>query len=231
LALSSVAGSPGDTIAVQLVALREGGGVLALVQGTLRFDPATLRYLGQALADDALVLIGDTGVSHGTLRVLSLRLGGLARTAADLRFQVLRAGYTGGLGYRFEVAAGTDRTVFERAEGSPAELVQADTHLPPQRMSLADWAARLGLDTAERPRPTSAGDGTVFGDVTLSGTVNGLDQLGVAALSVGLRPLLTDQTKDYAIAGDVAPANLPGLGEAGDPLPPGREADGSHVIN
>ena len=42
---------------------------------------------------------------------------------------------------------------------------------------------------------------------------------------------LTDATKDYVIAGNVFPTNLPGLGEPNDPIPPGQESDGSFIIN
>ncbi|MEZ4455740.1 MAG: hypothetical protein R2882_04185 [Gemmatimonadales bacterium] len=36
---------------------------------------------------------------------------------------------------------------------------------------------------------------------------------------------------DLAVAGDVVPANSPGLGEPNDPIPPGLEFDGRRNLN
>lgn len=231
LALSNLAAGAGDTVAVQVLVRRDDSEPLATVQGELRFDPATLRFIGQPVDSSTFVLVGDTDAESGLLRIVSLRLGGLPDAAAEVRFEVKRAGYAAGLGYRFTVAAGVDRREFRDAEVLALQVSGATAPGAVHRVSLVEWAGRLGVTLSERPRINSAGDGFIYGDVTLSGNVNVLDHLGVAALAVNLRPLLTDPTKDYAVAGDVAPANLPGLGEATDALPPGQEPDGSHTIN
>src|SRR5262249_39084469 len=44
-------------------------------------------------------------------------------------------------------------------------------------------------------------------------------------------PLLTDSTVDLVIAGNVAPFNLPGVGDVGDAIPPGLEANGGMTLN
>ncbi len=232
LALSAFNARPGDTIAVQVRALRTDGVPLEMVQGDLHFDPGALRFVGQPLAGEALVVVGDTGADRGTLRVLSLRVAGLPPATADLRFVVSRPGYADRLAYRMAVAATTEDERYTVAAPLAPVVLPAPDGPTPRRLSVLDWAGHFGLDTAEaRPRPQSAGDAAIFGDLTLGGTINGLDVLAIANVAVGNRPLLTDPTKDYAIAGDVSPANLPGLGEAGDPVPPGQEADGSHMLN
>lgn len=232
LALSLVSARPGDTIAVLVRASRADGAALRMVQGVLRFDPAALRFVGQPLTGETMVVVGDTGAERGTLRVLSLRVGGLAPVTADLRFLVSRGGYASSLGYRMELAAGSETDASLTASLLPTVELPAPAGPPPRRLSVIDWAKHFGLDTAEsRVHQQSAGDAALFGDLTQNGSINGLDVLAIANVAVGNRPLLTDPTKDYAIAGDVSPANLPGLGEASDPVPPGQELDGSHILN
>jgi hypothetical protein len=232
LALSAPDARPGDTIAVQVRAMRADGVALEMVQGNLRFDPGALRFVGQPLVGDALVVVGDTGADRGTLRVLSLRVAGLAPATADLRFVVTRPGYADRLTYRMDLAATSETERYTVAVPLAPVLWPAPDGPAPHRLSVLDWAVHFGLDTADAgPRAQSAGDAAIFGDLTLNGTINGLDVLAIANVAVGNRPLLTDPTKDYAIAGDVAPANLPGLGEPSDLVPPGQEVDGSHVLN
>jgi hypothetical protein len=75
-----------------------------------------------------------------------------------------------------------------------------------------------------------AGDGFVYGDATLNGQVTGADYVVISNVAVGNLPLLTLANRDFAIAANVTPSNLPGRGEAGDPNPPGRNGDGSFTI-
>lgn len=75
------------------------------------------------------------------------------------------------------------------------------------------------------------GDGSTFGDVILDGGIDVFDVLGIENVSASIFPLLTRVADDYAIAGDVFPYNLPGLGEDTDAVPPGLEADGSHEVD
>src|SRR5262249_22498947 len=113
---------------------------------------------------------------------------------------------------------------------------EVDSTLSPagewRHLSLEDWVARTG-----RPPGTArisamvAGEGRRYGDASLDQTVNVLDALVTANVAVGNAPLLTAANRDFAVAANVFPANLPGLGEPNDSVPPGREADGSFVIN
>ena len=232
LALSDTAAAPGDTIAVMVLGSRSDSGALAMVQGTLRFDPGALRYLGQPLAGNAIVLVGDTGIDHGTLRSISVRMAGLEGPIADLRFEVRHRSYTKSLQWGLELAGTSDIQLTSKAAPLPIRILPAPPGPPPRRLTAIDWAVYFGWDTLELSvKPLSAGDGTVYGDITLNGHIDGLDVLAVANMSVGNRQLLTDATKDYVIAGNVFPANLPGLGESIDPVPPGQESDGSFIIN
>lgn len=225
IAVSRREAGPGDTVAVLPVVRRTDGGVLAGVQGALRFDPRALRYLGQPLAGDAFVLVNHTAASDGLLRIASLRLAGLRAGTGDLRFEVLQPDWEAGLRYDLEEAVTPQGIPLYRASGLvlAVEPVPAARDIRPR--TLEEWWDYFGL--VERHRASLAGQGTIFGDVTLNAAIDVLDASAVANLAVGNRALLTEANRDYVIAGDVAPANLPGLGEAGDPIPPGRNADGS----
>ncbi|MBK7716521.1 MAG: hypothetical protein IPI38_14015 [Gemmatimonadetes bacterium] len=227
LAVSRAVAVPGDTVALLPLVRRTDGGPLAGVQGTLRFDATALRYVGQPLEGEAFILVNSERAGAGELRVASLRLAGLPEVTADLRFEVLRPGWTDRLGYSLEEAATPAGQALYRAERLPLEVrAVAPAAVAPR--TLEDWWAYFRL--TERVLPRIAGQGFRFGDVTLNSTVDVLDASAVANLAVGNRALLTEVNRDYVIAGDVAPANGPGLGEAGDPIPPGRNPDGSYGI-
>jgi hypothetical protein len=228
IAVSRRAAGPGDTVAVLPLVRRMGGGTLAGVQGTLRFDPHALRYLGQPLAGDAFVLVNHGSAPEGVLRIASLRLAGLRAGTGDLRFEVLRPEWEAGLSYDLEEAVTPQGIPLYRA----SSLALSEQPVPAARdlrpRTLEEWWGYFGL--VEQRQANLAGQGTIFGDVTLNAAIDVLDASAVANLAVGNRALLTEASRDYVIAGDVAPANLPGLGEAGDPVPPGRNADGSFDI-
>lgn len=227
LAVSRAAAAPGDTVALLPLVRRTDDGPLAGVQGTLRYDPTALRYLGQPLSGEAFILVNPDRAEAGELRVASLRLQGLPEATADLRFEVLRPGWLDQASYALEEAATPGGQALYRAARLPLEVREvAPAAVAPR--TLEDWWAYFRL--AERVMPRIAGQGFRYGDVTLNSTVDVLDASAVANLAVGNRALLTEVNRDYVIAGDVAPANSPGLGEAGDPIPPGRNADGSYGI-
>lgn len=209
---------------------------LAGVQGVVRFDPARLRYVGQP-ASAWLVMVNDGDAARGELTVLSLEALGLPDRGATLVFEVLEPGYAPGLEYRLEIAA--TRRLGEVREASwtgvrlePALAVPAVV----RRLLLEDWYEILAPDLARAERRPQAVPGQYvlnlrYGDATLNGAINVLDAAAVANVAVGNLPLLTDATRDYVVAGNVHPANLPGLGEPGDALPPGRGATGAYELN
>ncbi len=229
LAASSLAATLGDTVSLRVIAESAGADVLAGLQGRLRFDPRRLRYVGQPLAGAVLVLVNSDAAEQGELRVVSLRLEGLPRETADLRFVVLSPSWEAGLRYQLEEAATPDVRAIHASRNLPlTESATAPLAGIIGRHSLRDWWQYFGWQ--ERVRPNVPGAGTVFGDASLNGLIDVIDASTVANLAVGNRQLLTEANRDYVIAGDVAPANLPGLGEATDLLPPGLNPDGSYTI-
>lgn len=238
LDVSAVAALPGSRVAVAVRVT--GGPALAGLQGELRFDPARLHYLGQSVDSGIITAVNADGEGDGRLRLLSLDLSGagLRQRSVVLVFGVREPDYAASLAFRLDLAATRDLVAIRpasrgRAVGAPDLAVPADA----RRLSVADWYDVLapGLAARERaavPRvPGQYVPSLRYGDATLNGVINVLDAAAVANLAVGNRPLLTDTTKDYVIAANVAPANLPGLGEEGDSLPPGRNADGSFGID
>ncbi|MDZ4862490.1 MAG: hypothetical protein SGJ01_03515 [Gemmatimonadota bacterium] len=230
LAASSLAAGLGDTLSLRIVADPGEGERLAAVQGTLRFDAHRLRYFGQPLAGTAFVLVNPAAAEQGTLRVASLRLAGLSRETADLRFVVLSPAWETNLRYDLDEAVTPDVRALHGARRLPlVESPFPNAAGAVSLLTLKDWWRYFGL--TERAYRNVPGAGTVFGDITLNGFIDVLDASGAANLAVGNRQLITEANRDYVIAGDVAPANLPGLGEATDLIPPGRNPDGSYSIS
>lgn len=234
LAWSRTDARPGDTVAVRLVAEATTASPVSGVQGWIHFDAKRLTYLGQPLEGDVLALVNDSAAAEGTLRLLAIRQAGLSHQSSELVFVVRQEGYTARADVALEEAATQDLTVLTRMAPRPDTVFDSPrSTVPPRRLRAADWGTymlqRIG-GVAPRPMPHLAGEGLIYGDATLDGVINVLDVVGVANVSVGALPLLTAVNRDFVIAGNVAPFNLPGLGEAGDPIPPGREFDGSFLI-
>jgi hypothetical protein len=226
--VSQLHATAGDTVAVMPFVRQLDGQPLLGVQGRMRFDPLKLRFVGQPLSGDVIVLVNDAETATGLLQVASLRAGGLPAVSGDLRFVVLRDDWTPGLSYELVEAATLDARPLHRSQ--PLSL--AESGIAPggtaRRIRLDDWIEFMRL--GDGPRLRVPGDGVIYGDASLDGTINILDAAFVANVSIGNLPLLTDANRDYVVAADVSPGNLPGLGEAGDPVPPGRNADGSFTI-
>lgn len=223
---------PSGRIGVALRVAASGG--LAGLQGSIRYDPARLEYLGQVPLEGAVAMINADSAGAGLLRIVAYAPHGLPIEVTRLAFVVRATGWRERLSLEPELAAARDGAAvplsWARA-ASPVPGLAAPASA--RRMGLDDWIRQVGGDpAAERPRPMLVpGQGTIYGDANLSGTVNTIDALFTANVASGTQPLLTDLNRDYAIAANVMPRNLPGRGEAGDTLPPGREPDGSYVIN
>ncbi len=215
-----------------VVAVRlDSGTTLTGLQGRLRFDPRRLRFAGQALGE-LLVHVREADSSRGELRIVTASTGGIPVDAITLAFTVLQPGYSRGLRFEVEEAVAPGprgvRVPVHRGVVEDGGLRLATI---PRRLSLADWVAHLGLAASEPGiLARLPGEGTVYGDVTLNGSVSALDAALVGNLAVGNVPLLTDTGRDYVVAANVAPFNLPGLGEASDPVPPGRNSDGTWAV-
>ena len=232
LGVTPLSGATGRRVAVRILAEASNAAPLRGLQGVLRFDPAKLRYVGQPLEGTTAVLVNADDSLSGTLPVVSLSLTLLEPATAELTFDILRADYLEGLSYRVVEAVTADLQVIAdvRVATAPVEMPGTPSRMPPRYLSVQDWAGHLGVAGGPAGPKRLPGQGTIYGDATLDLAINVLDALHTANLAVGNRQLLTDPSKDYVIAANVSPFNLPGLGEAGDANPPGRNTDGTYTI-
>jgi hypothetical protein len=234
--LSSLDALPGDRVTVAIGAAPADGEALGGLQGYVRFDPTRLRLVGQNTSGRTLAITNYERAADGELRVASLNTAGLDRRAAVFTFEVRAPDYARSLSYRLEMAVTLSGREFTRA-GAATVAAAADL-VPegePRILTLADWDDHLWPDVA-RQRSLVPGQyrlNLVYGDATLDGNLLINDASYVANVSVGNQQLIlgTDApARDAVVAGNVRPANLPGLGEASDANPPGRDAAGTRTI-
>jgi len=240
LEVSSLDAAPSSRIAVAVTATVAAPDRLGGLQGSLRFDPSRLRYVGQDDASPSFAIVNDSRAGEGTLRLLSMDVAGLPPRTIVLAFDVVRAEYARSLNFTLDAAATPDVrpltsvSIAERAELAP-DLALAGA---PRRLALADWDARLGEKFGARERPLATPGQYLlnlrYGDANLSNSLNVFDYTYVANVAVGNQELVigTDSpSRDAVVAGNVFPTNNPGLGEPGDANPPGREGNGNRVVN
>lgn len=216
LEVSSLTAAPGNRVAVAISARLPGERALGALQGVLRYDARSLRYLGQAPATDAVSLVHAEPA--GRLAVASYMVGGLPTRTVTLAFEVLRAGYTDRLDYLVEVAATpTQDQIFYRATGG--RVIEAgDLSVPAAVaiMGLEDWARLVAPEEL-----AAAGAQLVPGDLSIpalkygnanldaGNAVNTLDALYVAQVAAGVNPLISatnSPNRDAVVAGNVRPA-------------------------
>jgi hypothetical protein len=223
----------GDTLSLLLEVRATASLPVTALQGELRFDPRALRFLGQPLAGRAMVVVNERAAADGRLRFLALDIAGLVEIPVDLRFEALRPGAVREVRFTLEEAVlGVDLITTSGAIApgltlGASPLAAAAT----RRLTAVDWIRYLGDDTYLTAKAVRLpGDGRIYGDANLSQTITGGDVVSIANVAVGNLPLFTDINRDYAVAGNVSPPNSPGLGESDDPIPPGRNADGTWTI-
>jgi hypothetical protein len=223
--LSSATAARGAQVAVGVILEAELPQPAITLQGFLRYDTSRLRYVGQVMDEKGALFINDT--KAGELRLLAVNTNGLGRKAAALVFEVTGTGYDRGL--RFDLEEISDRSGEAWTRGSTLALRTGDGAVPAARgtLDMAAWNAEF----AKRGLPVENGPtgllntvkaSTRFGDVNLSGTITAGDLSYIGNVSVGL-VTLNDAAlnRDGILAGNVAPANAPGLGEPGDTCRPG----------
>jgi hypothetical protein len=152
--------------------------------------------------------------------------------SVDLRFEARKGGAVDAVAFvPDEAVCGASRST-HRVESLRATepLASPFARYRSRRITPEDWIVYFGDPDYLHARPMVAGQGRIYGDANLSQTISVGDVVSVSNVAVGNLPLLTDVNRDYAIAANVSPANLPGLGEPDDPLPPGRNADGTFTI-
>ncbi len=229
--ISSRSAPVGDIIALNVIQQGETPEPVLAMQGFLRFDPAALEYVGQVTDNSTMVVINEQDAARGTIRLLALRLPALQRTAAGFAFRVKSANYAGSL--RFQLEAASLRDAREITSAPALELAVAPSLRAPEgrKIPMEEWfklLERQGMAAENGPRLMSIiGTGTRFGDVNGNNAVNSTDVGYLASVAVG-NTTLHDPTanRDGIIAGNVAPFNLPGLGEPGDGCRPGVVCSG-----
>ena len=201
------------------------------VQGDLVFDSTRLEWVGQVVEQGSYTMAALHEAPSSRLRFLTFGLKPLPERMVTLVFRVKAAGYA----RRLRLMPILSVSAEGREISLPARpSVVVDATVPSdgaRMMDLRAWALLLGEKAPARSVVFVAGAGTIYGDATLDGEITLLDALAAANVSVGSESLITNPALDNVIAANVEPANLPGLGEADDPEPPGRELNGTFVIN
>lgn len=221
-----------DVVALRIRASGREGSLVAGLQGRITWKPGALQLLGQ-MPTPYVVMLNAERASAGEVRFLAVAAAGLPRSVLELRFRRAPGPSDELPRLTIEELVGTDLTVHSSVRILPpildaTEPAASDTRV----LSANDWLSQLGEPSVGAPRTKSiAGDGLIYGDATLTQTINAGDVVAIANVAVGNISLLTQENRDFAVAANVAPLNLPGLGESGDPLPPGRNPDGTFSIS
>lgn len=240
LELSSRSVEDGGRVAVALRADVKAARAVGAIQGRVHFDPARLKYVGQAVDGNSFVLVNDTRAGAGELRVVGTDLEGFGIRPFTLVFEVMGGDYDAGLRYSHEELALTNADLVTDVNVASFAPTKADLAVPAdaRALSVDDWAVLLARDNGGKKLDISLKPGEyrlnlVFGDANLSGAVSASDALILAQVAAGLREVIIGSDApsiDVVVAGNVAPFNLPGLGEPGDASPPGLNPDGSRTI-
>ncbi len=231
-----------DVFALGLHYTTQSGESLAGIQGYLRFDPSAVEYVGQQLGGSSLVLVNGKDSAEGELRILSVNVGGLPYRSAVLTFRSRCPTCDAAFSYELEVAETRNSEPIWEGTVREGLIDTPDLAVPtnPRMLTIDDWAKHLapGLvaDTVQSLQrvPGEYLLALVYGDAYSDGVINVLDEFLVSNISVGNMSLIEgsdDPSYDAVVAGNPIPFNSPGLGEAGDDLAPGVEANGTRQIN
>lgn len=229
LSISSRSAESGERVAVGVTL---GASDAAGIQGTLRFDAARLRYVGQAPEGDFITIVNHKRAELGELRFTSFHPQGVTGRVAVLVFEAIARDYSATIRYEHQAAATTELASL------PVQVVggvNEDRSLPvaadARHLSLADWGARstlAGKSTKVALRPGEYRLNLAYGDVDFDGAIGLFDYLGVANAAVGNDEIIigTDGPGvdvDLVIAGNVFPTNVAGAC--------GTETDGRRVLD
>jgi hypothetical protein len=256
LEASSASVPAGERIAIAVRADAVTGEAIGGMQGYLRFDPSRLQYVGHAASAKPFVIANGSAAGQGEVRALSMDAAGMPSRAMVLVFEVKGADYLRGVSFELEAAATRDVKEIGRPGTVRGVVPVSDMAVPVNVRQLTlddlnrelypDLLAKEAVIKANRPlqAPGEYRLNLVFGDATLTGgnancgqaagPINVLDASYIANVAVGNSNIIigtNSPDRDAVVAGNVAPANLPGLGEPNDANPPGRETNGTRVIN
>src|SRR5262249_1226251 len=210
---------------------------LAGIQRSVRFDATRLKFVGQIAEPPTLVMLGDARAGDGVIRLLGVDPDGLPARAAILAFEVMAPEYLHGLRLEGLLAVTQGLRTVElstsRAIGRISDALPMPSTDLARRLGAREWNAWLAPPSQGQPErvPGQIVPGLRYGDVNLDGTINVLDVVMTANVATGQSDLLVNPSVDMVIAGNVAPFDLPGLGEVGDAVPPGRNSDGTFTID
>lgn len=233
LEVSSASAKPGTRIAVA-VNLDVNAGTTGVVQGTIEFDEARLRYVGQSPAGNTITMVNAKGAANGKLRLLSGNASGITGRVAMFVFETKGDNYFSTIRYVPQMAAsagGNTRQLSTKVLGTSIDaalLVPTDAAV----MTMEDWAARI-VPVGSSPAGVSAGPGEYslnlqYGDIDFNNAIDGNDFLAVANAAVGNDQIIIGTNgpavdRDLVIAGNVFPTNTAGAC--------GTEADGTRVLD
>jgi hypothetical protein len=211
LKVSDLNARVGDRIVVAIEATSSEG--LAGIQGTLRFDPARLRFVGQIPQPGTIVIINESRLAQGDVRLVAMSPTVLGERAALFAFDVLAVSYTSGIGFNPEVIADVKtnelRSLAVRDVGLSGALPSGAEAV---RWSYLDWAMFLDPNVGEEVAGIKANigglptEGTLYGDATLAGGINVSDFADVGNTAVGNREVIIGTTTvDRVTAANVRP--------------------------
>ena len=211
---------------------------VAGIQGTLKFDPNRLRYVGQS-ASDAPAIVGAQRAAAGQLEFTSFDLEGLQGRVALFVFEVKGGGYAPTIEYAHRKASmGTTAGLRPVDVSVQPYVLDATVPVPAdaRQFRLEDWKSALVAAGKDRSVVLRPGDlqfvGLKFGDINYDNAIGLDDYLGIAFAAVGLDEIIigTDgpaRDVDLVIAGNVFPNNFTA------PAAPacGTNANGSRVLD
>lgn len=227
--VSNLEANPGDLISL---GIKIGSGEVDLggVQGHFSWDPSALELEGQIPENGTAVITNM--LADGQMHLLSVDPEGMDDRIATFAFRVQDEDWAGSL--RFDPSAVVNISEVE-LRGVSGTYVREVADIPAARLArhMDDeaWLDEMGgLATTGVLRV--AGESDVYGDGTQDNTVNVLDVLYTANISVGNTSIAeciigSDSPDRDCVAINVRPTN----GGTGSTPPPGENADGTRVVN
>src|SRR5262245_34890030 len=138
VSVSSLGAEVGQRVSVAVTA---SGTRVPGIQGSLRFDPAFLRYVGQIPDHEAIVVVNEAAGGQARIRLIAVNGRGRSRRAARYAFEVVTPDYTLRRGSDHEASIEfSDKEV----RFAPTRDVKLATTLPAAdeavRWTYLDWA-------------------------------------------------------------------------------------------
>jgi alpha-tubulin suppressor-like RCC1 family protein len=198
LGASALDAGVGEVVHVAVTLEPSDSASVRVIQGSIGYDPARLRYLGQVALDQTLTVVnGASGADTGVLTLVSFRLDGLGERAAVVSFEVLGSGYTAGLFYVSHIVAGRagrlDAIVLGEVASTPDLSAAGEPFVSATPERLAELAGYELTDVSLRGGPLAVHPKAVkIGDCNRDTAVDALDLVAIALVAVGVDPIPSD---------------------------------------